>query len=129
LEQGIEMSLGAQLNLLFAMAIAGCALGFLYDGYRTWLSRGTRNKVIRACVDVLLWLVGSILVFAILQWRSDGMLRIYVFLGLIVGFVLYLKSMSRAFRWIWKILFRIGSALFGFFVLKWWRILSRLWKR
>lgn len=123
------MSLAAQMNMLLAMGIAGCALGFLYDGYRTWLSRGTRNKLIRACVDVFLWLFGSILVFAILQWRSDGMLRIYVFLGLVVGLVVYMKWMSRPFRWLWTILFRIGSALFGFFVLKWWRILTRLWKR
>jgi hypothetical protein len=65
LEQGVEMSLEAQLNMLLSMAIAGCALGFLYDGYRTWLSRGSRNKVVRAIVDVALWLIGSILVFAI----------------------------------------------------------------
>lgn len=122
------MSLAAQLNMLLSMAIAGLALGFLYDGYRIWLSRGSRNKVWRAVVDLFLWLGGSIMVFAVLQWRNDGVLRIYVFFGLVVGLIVYLKWFSRAFRWVWDILFRIGSALFGFFVLKWWRLLSRLWR-
>lgn len=123
------MSLAAQLNMLLSMAIAGLVLGFFYDGYRIWLSRGSRHKIWRAVVDLFLWLGGSIMVFAVLQWRSDGVLRIYVFFGLVVGLIVYLKWFSRAFRWVWDILFRIGSALFGFFVLKWWRLLTRLWKR
>jgi spore cortex biosynthesis protein YabQ len=123
------MSLHDQIKLLFAMLVMGMALGVMYDGYREWLARGKKNKIIHAIVDLFSWLSGAIFVFAVLQWQSEGVLRIYVLLALSLGLVIYLKTVSGLFRWLWKHLLRIVSALVGFFVLKWWRILTRLWKR
>lgn len=123
------MTLYNQLFLFFTMAVTGMSLGVIYDGYREWLNRGAKKKWLQAIVDIFLWILGAAIVFFVSQWGSQGVMRIYVVMALIVGLWAYLKLFSRLFRYVWKHLFQIWYAILDFFVLKWWRILTRQKKR
>jgi hypothetical protein len=93
------------------------------------LSRKHRNRIVVALVDVWMWMLGALFVFALLQIYSYGVFRAVVFLAQSVGLIVYFNLLRRPCRVIWKSLFRIVTAIFELFVLKWWRILQRLWKR
>lgn len=82
----------------FFMAIGiGLLIGVLFDLYRgLWKKCAPPSKTMPLW-DVFWWLLVTVLVFFILLNLNWGELRLYLFLGQIIGFVLYYKRISPYF--------------------------------
>ncbi|MGI6630498.1 MAG: spore cortex biosynthesis protein YabQ [Bacillota bacterium] len=82
----------------FFMAIGiGLLIGVLFDLYRgLWKKYAPPSKTMPLW-DVFWWLLVTALVFFILLNLNWGELRLYLFLGQIIGFVFYYKKISPYF--------------------------------
>ncbi len=103
-----------QLETFLCLALTGIALSFLFDCYR--LLRGTTSPrgMITAVTDLLFWLIATIVVFAVLLKSNWGEMRLYVFISLIGGVLVYYQLLSRRAM---KII-RMGLKTFQVFILQ-----------
>lgn len=89
--------LQAQLVSFLITVIAGMAAGLLYDLY-ILLRRTIRPKRwVTDLGDLLFWLLAIGTVYGILLIFNWGEVRLYVFIGLVVGAVLYYNLLSKVF--------------------------------
>lgn len=88
------MSLQVQLITLAAMVFSGHALGVIFDAYRV-VSRELRlhRWLIPAC-DLLYWIAATLLVFRVLYAANLGEIRMFVFLGILLGISMYFAFVS-----------------------------------
>lgn len=87
-------SLVGQIRAFAATIVTGAAASFCYDYYR--VVRGVfRLKKIGTCLgDLLFWMVTTAVVFLMLLWGNWGELRLYVFIGLGLGALIYFRLFS-----------------------------------
>lgn len=135
------MLLAEQLIGIGVMALLGLAGGLLYDSFRAfrqvlgWKKWGTLFS------DVLYSLILVCAFVLALLAVNDGQLRSYVYLGLMLGYVVYFGMLHRFFWrpllallsgliWVSMHLFRLLTWPFRFMykALSWpWRILRQKW--
>ena len=94
----------------FALTIGiGGLIGVLFDLYRAWRYLARPNQVLTYLGDALVWLVLTPTAFYLLLLSNGGELRFYVFLGLVLGFGLHLRWMSRKTVFFWRrMLYLVG---------------------
>ena len=81
-------------TFLFATGL-GFALGIFYDVFRV-LRHGFKPKmIVGALWDMVFWLTLTVFLFFILLQTNFGQLRFFIFLGLLIGFVLHLSTLSK----------------------------------
>lgn len=88
------MELSGQAAVFGVMTVTGFLLGVLFDGYRVLRGTVGLKKWSTALADLLYWLVATAVVFGILLFSNGGELRLYVFIGLFTGAVLYYRLAS-----------------------------------
>ena len=107
------MSLTVQFQTMFAMIVMGTVIGINIDVYHRLTLTSIRTLWMRAVWDIVFWLAQALLVFYVLLHMNEGELRIYVYLALLFGFLLYRKSGRRTFlkimektiaffQWMWR---------------------------
>ncbi len=115
------------LTTLYSL-ILGAALGVVYDVFRVLRLVGFKAKIIVFFQDVLFFAIATLSLFSFYMQFTDGKFRIYVFLFVVLGFVLYFLTVGRLlffaikkiyffitsiFKWIYKkIVFPIFRTLF-----------------
>ena len=104
--------------------LIGVVAGFCYDLYK--VTRGTLRlrKIGTALGDVLFWIVLTGVVFTLLLMSNWGEVRLYVFLGLVLGAVIYLSILSRSTTSLLQLTFKTIRRLWKFFI----RLLDFVWR-
>lgn len=89
----------------------GLILGVIYDLYRVFRYYSKPKKILTAIEDILFWLIIASIIFFFLFNKTDGIIRGFVILGFIIGFIIYLKIISKYSYFILKktfgLIFRI----------------------
>lgn len=86
-----------QLFCLLIFIITGIAIGILFDIFRILRKSFRTADWITYIQDILFWiLAGSIMLFSIFTF-NNGEVRSYVFIGMILGIVIYMLAISRIF--------------------------------
>ncbi|WP_273483809.1 spore cortex biosynthesis protein YabQ [Desulforamulus ruminis] len=109
----------------FALTILiGMVAGFCYDLYK--VTRGTLKlrRFGTALGDIFFWLILTGVVFILLLLGNWGEVRLYVFLGLALGVILYLNFFSRSTTSLLNLFFRAIRQL-GLWLLM---LLALIWK-
>ena len=86
-----------QAYLFLIFIINGLIIGFLFDLFRILRLSFKTKDFITYIEDILFWLLTGILLIYILITISNGQIRIYNVLGLIIGIITYLLVFSRIF--------------------------------
>jgi len=91
---GEAVELTNQVFTFMMTIVTGMVLGILFDSYR--VLRGTCNPqlVLTWCMDLLYWLVATVIVFIALVSSNWGELRFYVFIGMLTGVACYYHWLS-----------------------------------
>ncbi|MFC0216117.1 spore cortex biosynthesis protein YabQ [Paenibacillus chartarius] len=110
------MTLNVQFLTLWMMFVSGLALGVLFDGFRVLAGQLRVPRWTQPVTDLLYWSLATILVFRILYWSNHGQVRLFVFIGLLIGVVIYFTSLSKAVISVMHYLIRTVKALFRFLV-------------
>ena len=84
-----------ELTLFFICMITGAALASVYDGIRIVRMLIHHRDWIVDLEDLMFWIGTAWVVFRILFAYNQGQFRAYAFLGLFLGFGLYIGTVSR----------------------------------
>jgi len=91
------LSISSQAIAFLASALAGFGLGFFYDFFRI-LRRVMRHKTAATTIqDALFWIAAVLVIFYFLLHLNQGQIRGYLFLGALLGIIVYLHTLSRLF--------------------------------
>lgn len=93
----MNVSVYYQLFNLVIFIITGIIIGILFDIFRIIRKSFKTPDIITYIEDIIFWiLTGLILLFTIFTF-NNGELRIYIFIGLIIGLIIYLLTLSKYF--------------------------------
>jgi spore cortex biosynthesis protein YabQ len=84
-----------QLETFLLTVVTGMLLGLLFDFYRIMRGVFKPRWFVTSVADLLYWLVATVFVFVALLFGNWGEVRLYVFIGLFVGVLLYYWLFSR----------------------------------
>lgn len=99
---------------IFLLAINnGLILGCFYDFYRVLRYFSRPRKLITAIEDILFWLIVTFITFKFFLNKTDGVIRGFVVLGFLMGFIFYLKIISRYSYSLLKKIFKLILELFN----------------
>jgi spore cortex biosynthesis protein YabQ len=76
------------------MLFSGAAMGAVFDSYRVLSYRFRLTRWSIHFIDLLYWVLSALFIFRMLYASNHGELRFYVFLGLILGALLYFWTLS-----------------------------------
>ena len=102
----------SQLFCLLIFTITGIIIGILFDIFRILRKSFKTADFVTYLQDILFWiLTGAIILFSIFQF-NPGEIRSYVFIGIVLGVVLYMITISKfimkssvfIIKWIKKII-------------------------
>ncbi|MCI9016084.1 MAG: spore cortex biosynthesis protein YabQ [Clostridia bacterium] len=85
----------AYLFLLFT--INGALIGFLFDVFRILRKSFKTCDTITYIQDIIFWITSGILTLYFIFIFSNGEIRLYMFIGIILGSIIYLLTISRFF--------------------------------
>ncbi len=86
-----------ELMTLFCFVFTGALIGILFDIFRIIRRSFKTADFITYIEDICFWLLaGLILLFSIFTF-NNGELRLYVFLGILFGTLIYLLTLSKYF--------------------------------
>ncbi|MDF2668214.1 MAG: spore cortex biosynthesis protein YabQ [Paenibacillus sp.] len=87
-------------------------MGAIFDAYRVLSSQLRVPRWMIPLLDIVYWIVSTVLVFRGLYASNHGQVRLYVFLGLIAGGWVYMGVMSHTFIRLLEWLIRIVKKIF-----------------
>ncbi|MBL4930628.1 spore cortex biosynthesis protein YabQ [Clostridium paridis] len=83
-----------QYNIIVYSLLAGMLTGIFFDAYRIIRGNGI-NKVIIIFEDLLFGILSGLAIFTFLLYYNSAFLGFYVYCGIIIGFILYLRLISK----------------------------------
>lgn len=121
----------SQFNTVFIFFLTGICIGLLFDFFRI------QRKVLRTCdfityiQDILFWIVSGLIIIFVIMKYTNGEIRIYMILGIILGILIYFiiisKYIMKIFVCILSFLLNIiGKLLFP--IKKIYKIIKKSWK-
>ena len=121
----------SQFNTVFIFFLTGICIGLLFDFFRI------QRKVLKTCdfityiQDILFWIVSGLIIIFVIMKYTNGEIRIYRVLGIILGILIYFLIIS---KYIMKIFVCILSFLLNiigkllFPIKKIYKIIKKSWK-
>lgn len=121
----------SQFNTVFIFFLTGICIGLLFDFFRI------QRKVLKTCdfityiQDILFWIVSGLIIIFVIMKYTNGEIRIYMILGIILGILIYFLIIS---KYIMKIFVCILSFLLNiigkllFPIKKIYKIIKKSWK-
>ena len=85
----------AYLFLVFSMT--GVAIGVLFDIFRILRRTIKTSNIITYIEDILFWILTGILILYNIWYFNNGEIRIFMFLGIILGVLIYVCTLSKIF--------------------------------
>nr|WP_243832530.1 spore cortex biosynthesis protein YabQ [Orenia marismortui] len=76
------------------MIIIGLIIGVFFDFYRVLRGNLNLKRIITDIFDLLFCLFTMLIIFLTLIYSNDGLIRIYIFLGVILGQIIYYYFLS-----------------------------------
>lgn len=91
--------------MLVASILLGALMGFTYDILRCVRRVVIHNIIFISIEDFIYWFVWTIVILSAISTYNWGELRLYIFLALLVGFIIYRYTIGwvvmRVFNYIW----------------------------
>lgn len=82
----------AYLFLVFSMT--GILIGFLFDFFRILRKSIKTSNILTYIEDVLFWILTGLLILYNIWYFNNGEIRIFMFLGIILGVLIYISTLS-----------------------------------
>ena len=100
-----------QAYLFIVFSLTGVVIGILFDFFRILRRSFKTSNIITYVEDVLFWILTGVLILYNIWYFNNGEIRIYMFLGIIMGLLIYMLTLSNIivslFSKILKMLIRI----------------------
>ncbi|MGF7184183.1 spore cortex biosynthesis protein YabQ [Desulfitispora alkaliphila] len=84
-----------QLITFLLLTLVGMGIALTFDVYRVLRGQIKPPKILGDIADLLIWVVLAIIAFVVLIFGNWGEVRVYIFIGIIVGIAIYFKWFSK----------------------------------
>jgi len=88
-------SISSQAYIFFCTVISGALIALFYDLFRILRKAVRTGYLFTYLEDLLYWLIVTFIMLMTIYYSNDGELRAYLFIGAIIGVVLYALLLSR----------------------------------
>lgn len=75
--------------------LLGCALSVVYDIFRLDRMIFKRSVFTVALEDILFWVISAFSVFCLMLLTTNGQIRVFVLIGVFIGFIIFRLTFSR----------------------------------
>ena len=86
-----------QAYLFLVFSLTGVEIGILFDFFRILRRSIKTGNIVTDIQDILFWVLTGILVLYNIWYFNNGEIRIYMFLGIIIGVLIYMLTLSNIF--------------------------------
>lgn len=93
----MENTIAMQLYSLVIFAISGIAIGIFFDIFRILRKSFKTPDVVTYIEDAIFWILSGVFFLFVLFKFNNGQIRSYVIIGLALGILLYMFTISRHF--------------------------------
>ena len=83
-----------QAYLFIVFSLTGVVIGILFDFFRILRRSFKTSNIITYVEDVLFWILTGVLILYNIWYFNNGEIRIYMFLGIIIGTLIYMSTLS-----------------------------------
>ncbi len=83
-----------QAYLFLVFSLTGVLIGILFDFFRILRRSVKTPNIITYIQDVLFWVLTGILILYNIWYFNNGEIRLYMFLGIIMGVLVYITTLS-----------------------------------
>lgn len=83
-----------QAYLFLIFSLTGIVIGTLFDFFRILRRNIKTSNIITYLEDVLFWILTGILILYNIWYFNNGEIRIYMFLAIILGVLIYMSTLS-----------------------------------
>lgn len=90
-----EIGINNQAVTFLFSALLGFGLSFLYDLFKIIRRVARPKKIVVFILDIIYFLIITVIFFCFLMLRTNGELRIYTFVGAALGFLLFYITFSK----------------------------------
>ena len=83
-----------QAYLFLVFSLTGVAIGILFDFFRILRKTIKTSNILTYIEDILFWILTGLLILYNIWYFNNGEIRIYMFLGIIMGALIYISTLS-----------------------------------
>ena len=83
-----------QAYLFLVFSLTGVIIGVLFDFFRILRRTIKTSNIITYIEDVLFWILTGLLVLYNIWYFNNGEIRIFMFIGIIMGVLVYMSTLS-----------------------------------
>ncbi|MBQ2917160.1 MAG: spore cortex biosynthesis protein YabQ [Clostridia bacterium] len=84
-----------QAYLFLVFSITGVVIGVLFDFFRILRKTIKTPNIITYIQDISFWILTGLIILYNIWFFNDGEIRIYMFLGIIIGILIYMSTLSK----------------------------------
>lgn len=86
-----------QAYLFLIFSLTGIIIGALFDIFRVLRKSFKTSNLVTYIEDILFWILTGFLILYNIWYFNDGEIRIFMFLGIIIGVLIYMLTLSNIF--------------------------------
>lgn len=83
-----------QAYLFLIFSLTGVAIGLLFDFFRILRRSFKTPNIVIYIEDILFWVLTGFLILYNIWYFNNGEIRLYMFLGIIIGILIYVSTLS-----------------------------------
>ena len=91
------MTLSTQFITIIAMVVSGVYLGASYHTFKRLERLWTSSILWKYVLEILFWLIQAAILYFILFFVNEGILRFYIFLAVLCGYAMFKSLFEQAF--------------------------------
>lgn len=91
----MSISVSSQANIFLYAVLGGMLVAFIYDLFRIKRRAVKTSTIITGIEDFCYWILVALVMFAMVYYSNEGELRGFIFIGSIIGVILYILLLSR----------------------------------
>lgn len=116
----MPIPVSSQALIFLYSVVGGAAIAFVYDVFRIKRKAVKTSNFITYIEDIIYWIIVAIIMFLVLYYGNEGEIRGYIFIGAIIGAILYALLLS----WIVMKIFLTTIKILGIILKAIWKVVS-----
>ena len=84
-----------QLFSFFVFIVVGTIIGIIFDIFRIFRRTIKTSDIVTYIEDISFWIISMFIIITSIFMFNNGELRLYIFIGIIIGATLYLLFISK----------------------------------
>lgn len=116
----MPISVSNQAYIFLCSVIGGMIIAFIYDAFRIKRKAvKTRNLMIHI-EDFVYWMLVAVVMFTVVYYSNEGEIRGYIFIGTVIGVILYIMLLSKIITESSLFIIKVVSSILKFV----WRVVT-----